>query len=317
MKKSISLIIPVYNAARYVKDCLESITEQWNESVEVICVDDGSTDNTWEVLCDYAAGKNNIHVLQQENSGPSIARNLGLEHAKNDYVWFVDSDDMLTPDAISTIEKELVKEYDVLIFNHSLVNSQKKQIQAKAAHYEEKECNSAADLYVDQTVPSYPWNKIFRRNFLLQNNLKFECFLPDDEDFLFRTYPVSKVSKIIDKSLYIQRTVDGSLSRSSSSYKKYAVGYIEMMRKYKDYTKKYPNDAYWQKVTLSNIKNFFLNVYRAGLGYSLLKDFRKALFDTTDSFLTYSVRSWLIKIIRNNVKISYMFFSIVAKLKRA
>lgn len=103
----ISIIIPVYNKAEYINDCLDSLLRQDFGSFEIICVDDGSTDNSG-ALCDQrAADDNRIRVIHTENGGVTAARRKGVEAAKGKFIVFVDADDMLLPDALKTLHQAI------------------------------------------------------------------------------------------------------------------------------------------------------------------------------------------------------------------
>ena len=114
MKKllpKVSVIVPVYNVEKYLSDCLDSLIKQTLKDIEIICVDDGSTDNSHKILLEYARKDDRILVLQQENSKQGTARNKGLEIAKGEYIGFVDSDDWVDEDFyeklyIAAIEKD-------------------------------------------------------------------------------------------------------------------------------------------------------------------------------------------------------------------
>lgn len=100
--KLISVIVPVYNTAKYLRRCVDSILDQTYRNLEVILVDDGSTDGESGKICDeYAVKDNRVRVIHQENGGPSKARNIGIESSKGDYLVFIDSDDYIMPDMIS------------------------------------------------------------------------------------------------------------------------------------------------------------------------------------------------------------------------
>lgn len=102
-----SIIIPVYNAGAYLRDCILSVlraSEKTQSKVEVICVNDGSTDNSLEILSEY---RESISIFNQKNSGVGAARNLGLENASGDWIWFVDADDVIHPFALKYLEDEI------------------------------------------------------------------------------------------------------------------------------------------------------------------------------------------------------------------
>lgn len=99
----ISVIIPVFNSAKYIGKCLESILMQKNVHVEILIIDDGSTDETSSICDSYKAGADNLIVLKQKNRGPGMARNVGLQNAGGDYVFFIDADDWIASDYLSTL----------------------------------------------------------------------------------------------------------------------------------------------------------------------------------------------------------------------
>lgn len=112
--KYYSIIIPVYNASRYIGKCIESIQAQTNPNWRLIVVDDGSVDDSLKICKQYSEIDNRIIVLHQENKGPGLARNYGLENAKGDYVVFVDADDYLSEDYLASIDSH---DEDVVFFN--------------------------------------------------------------------------------------------------------------------------------------------------------------------------------------------------------
>lgn len=91
----ISFIVPCYNVESYITTCVDSIVGQNFQNIEIVLVDDGSSDNTGTICDEYAEKDNRIHVIHQKNQGVSIARNVGLEVAKGEWIWFVDSDDYI------------------------------------------------------------------------------------------------------------------------------------------------------------------------------------------------------------------------------
>ena len=101
----ISVVIPVYNVADYLSRCLESLRRQTLLDIEIICVNDGSTDNSLSLLNKYASLDKRIKIIQQENKGLSCARNIGLDYSTGEYILFVDSDDELEINAIENLYK--------------------------------------------------------------------------------------------------------------------------------------------------------------------------------------------------------------------
>ncbi len=125
MKKKISFVVPMYNVAAYIKRCLDSLLNQDidKSEYEIIIVDDGSTDNSAEIVFSYQKSFDNIHYYYQKNQGLSTTRNNGINRATGEYVWFVDSDDFIRPNILATLyNKAQEKSLDILTFNSRRVS---------------------------------------------------------------------------------------------------------------------------------------------------------------------------------------------------
>lgn len=105
--KMVSIILPVFNAERFLPQCLYSILRQTYQNWELIAVDDGSKDGSMEILKSYEKRDNRIHIISKKNEGVSIARNIALKHAHGDYIYFVDSDDIVMPEALMILVKAM------------------------------------------------------------------------------------------------------------------------------------------------------------------------------------------------------------------
>ena len=187
----ISVIVPVYNTEPYLRKCFESLISQTYKNIEFIIINDGSTDNSIDIINKYANKFSNIKVINQENQGYSGARNTALKYVDGDYVGFVDSDDYIKPDMFEKLiisaennnadivscslfrvyENELVAESNELFFN-ALNEKQKEHSSAII---------SCPELILDD---AFIWNRIYKTEFLKQNNITF----PDDITFGEDTY---------------------------------------------------------------------------------------------------------------------------------
>lgn len=105
MSKKISVIVPVYNASTYIGRCIESVQAQTYKKWELILVDDGSKDDSLNICSEYASKDTRIHVIHQENAGPGIARNTGIDMANGEYIVFIDSDDYIEKEYFSLLSK--------------------------------------------------------------------------------------------------------------------------------------------------------------------------------------------------------------------
>lgn len=120
----LSIIIPIYNSEKYIEACLKSCLAQDFDDYEIICVDDGSTDLSYHICQQYVQNNLRIRVIKKENGGVSSARNKGIEEAKGEWIWFVDSDDMVLRNCISYLYScvAIGGEYDLLMFDIKRVN---------------------------------------------------------------------------------------------------------------------------------------------------------------------------------------------------
>ncbi|MEI3161840.1 MAG: glycosyltransferase [Lachnospirales bacterium] len=114
----ISIIVPVYNAEKYICQCMDSLVNQTLESIEIIAIDDGSTDNSLNILEKYKNNDSRVKIICQKNSGASVARNKGLEMAQGDYIFFLDADDYIDNSAFSAMYENAIKyNVDIITFN--------------------------------------------------------------------------------------------------------------------------------------------------------------------------------------------------------
>lgn len=175
----LSLIIPVYNKGPFLKRCFDSIVKQINESIEVLVIDDHSTDGSLEI-CDKYESKGFKVWHRAKKGGVSKARNFGLERARGDYVWFVDADDSLKPNAVRTILSCLELGHNIIQFNHSRYLSGSDFPPTNrltvSGHY---------NMTKTQKYWQMIWNKIFKKSFLDENNIRFIEGMQFGEDELF------------------------------------------------------------------------------------------------------------------------------------
>ena len=214
----LSIIIPAYNVEAFLQQCLDSIFSQNDADVEVLCIDDGSTDGTPQLLQDFAAEHHNLRVLTQPNQGMSTARNWGLKEAKGEYVLFVDSDDWLFEGSLAKLAASLMGE-DVVGFNA-------KKFVEKHNAYRDNNLPIVSGVvkgwdYFNKVrlIPSEIhfvciWQRAYRRAFLEENNLSFVEGIRRAEDDLFTTMVMyyAQTLKVIDDCIYVYRVRDNSIT---------------------------------------------------------------------------------------------------------
>ena len=171
--KKVSVIVPVYNAAEFLAETLDTILNQTLEDIEVIAVNDGSADNSWEILEDYAARDTRMHIIDQKNGGPSAARNNGLNHVEGEYVFFFDSDDLLVEDALEIMyEKAKRMDADLVIGKYDIFNGVSL---TSVKNLDELVSQDVIDKYDKGILWTFSLsNKLFRRSVIESNRFRFE-----------------------------------------------------------------------------------------------------------------------------------------------
>ena len=192
--EKISIIVPVYNCEEYLSACLDSILNQSYENIEVLCIDDNSTDHSLEILRDYQRDKR-IHLLASSSKGCSMARNKGLEMAQGELITFVDADDYIAPNCLSLLS-EVIKEekLDIIYAPFKIVGSSSQQENsipdANDFHYSFIDYQHNPYYLIDQS-PNV-WSKLYKRNAIKEN------FIPNLvwEDVAFTTIHSLKNQRI-------------------------------------------------------------------------------------------------------------------------
>ncbi len=159
MRPLISVIVPIYNVEKYLSECLLSIQKQTYPHLQVILIDDGSTDQSASIAQQFVDTDSRFLLLRQANAGQSAARNRGIELATGDYISFIDSDDYIAPDFYETLLREM-KDADVLQFGYTRVDSHSKTLGAYTPCYKHQYTT--------------PWSRLFCAEFIRKHGLHFE-----------------------------------------------------------------------------------------------------------------------------------------------
>ena len=218
-----SVIIPVYNAARTLRRCLDSLVDQIFDDYELLLINDGSTDGSDAICREYANVYPCIRYFAKENGGVSSARNLGLEQAKGEYILFVDSDDYVSNNNFAVIGQELARCCPDLLMFGAAITGGEEQTRITGAYREAEELNIARRIAeaMQQYLFSSLCNKVFKRETIERFHLRFENGLAIGEDQLFIfTYAMHiKSLASVEEILYFVDISDrGSLSRKARPY---------------------------------------------------------------------------------------------------
>lgn len=209
--------MPVYNSEKCVCEAIESVINQTVSNWELLIIDDGSKDESG-IICDYyAANDDRIHVYHRNNSGVSETRNFGLKKAKGDFIEFIDSDDILSPNAIETLVSSISPGIDLVIFGYESFPNRHLDVMEKPYFYNSKE-EFAEDYELIQKhhILNPPWNKLYRRQIIYENNICFPKDMSMGEDLCFNLDYLARAQGILvlPGSFYKYR-VDNQFSLSS------------------------------------------------------------------------------------------------------
>ena len=276
MNHKISVVIPVYNVEKYLKECVDSVINQAYKNLEIILVDDGSTDNGGKMCDEYATIDDRIVVVHRKNGGLSAARNTGLRIATGEYVYFLDSDDYIEKNAMSDLmeifeqEKVDVVFFDAYVFYTDCepddnVNSYKRKKRYTSLNgkdilvklLENDEYRTPVQLYM------------YKAEFLNRNNLEFyEGIIHEDELFSFQVFNADGIVAHCHKSLYARRIRPASIMTASASSKRFE----SMLAIYNELAKMYES-----KTASGQAANMYLiREAKSVIGkYNLLSDEQK------------------------------------------
>lgn len=218
----VSIIVPMYKVKPYIADCIESIINQTFRNIEIILIDDGDPDESWKIAEQYLKGSPcNYTIIHQSNRGLSEARNIGLKNAKGEFVYYLDSDDMILSNTISLLVKCANKQTDIVFCNW-------KQIKNKESITEELKYNEPVKYSANQIQKAFLTRRrvmlapgtLFRREFLIANELFFRT-MPWSEDQCFIWEVLHQVKEVVflDEALYQYRLRKMSIMTGSNREK--------------------------------------------------------------------------------------------------
>ena len=219
----ISVIVPVYNVEQHLTRCIQSITNQSYSNLEIICINDGSSDNSLEILNKFAAKDNRIIIINQNNCGQSVARNKGLDSASGDYIYFVDSDDYIHEQTLEIMHSVAEKSKCPIVATEDINQlSKKTKIINKYITNERKyriHNNPLKHLLNNIWSTSVIWNKLYKKEVL--NNWRFiEGIYFEDWPFITCLFSTIDKYATIPYSLYFYNDENTSTVRSTFTLKK-------------------------------------------------------------------------------------------------
>lgn len=335
----ISIIIPVYNAEKYINATLDSILNQTFKDIEVILVNDGSLDNSLSICKKYAEGDSRIIVLNKKNEGVSIARNTGIKSSSGEYILFIDADDWIEPDMCEILYNNITKyDGDICFCNHikEFDNKSEKIAFNAKGHIIEKDSIKKEiilqlieeeDINLKHSRESFrsPWGKLFKSSIIKNNKIIFNKDLVIGEDFIFDIEYLKYAKKAVmaEEFLYHYRISNES---TLGRYKKepWAV-YKKLLINLQCYLKdNFKEEEYFYRLNKLKLKYFLICIDNemSILNPKTIWEKRKYISSICeDEILTYTIENYSKNGSQNKMKLfflrkkMYFFIIIYSELK--
>jgi len=254
----ITVIIPVYNTEKYLDRCINSIINQTLMDIEILCINDGSTDNSLKILSDYANKDNRIRIISQINKGLSAARNTGIKAANGVYILHVDSDDWIESDMCEIMYKETKEHNADIVTSHVYFDYPRKAVLKKEPY---KKINDFNDFLMTFTVKrgiNSVCNKLIKHDLYLKNNIEHyeDISLGEDSSALLRLIVFARVIATVNKAFY---HYDIKTTSMTGSAKKNVMEYIQALSKVEDFYRQ--NNVKTDMFPLLRLKIAYINLY--------------------------------------------------------
>lgn len=226
----VSVIVPVYNTEHYLNRCLQSLRQQTLQDIEIICVDDGSTDNSLEVLKRHSAEEPRICILSGENASAGAARNKGMKRAKGEYLMFLDSDDFFEPDLLENMYMRMrIDDLDMVVCRATqYIQNERKDRPANNqappelwSRFGERTLCPRMEMpdKLFQMIAGTPWNKMWKKSFIDKHKLEFQPIVNgNDTYFVYSSFLLAERVALVKKPLVHWRRHNSSLSNGYDTY---------------------------------------------------------------------------------------------------
>ena len=250
----ISIIVPVYNAEKYIERCIESVLSQSYSNIELILVDDGSKDKSYEICKKYAEMDSRVSLFRQKNNGASIARNTGIDNAKGDYIGFVDSDDCISSYMFEKL-MDILQQYDVdmvdskaqVFYDERVLSYYKNKYDNLGISVGEKVMNDKRRMFSSFfNMQDFQWNvytKLFKKNSI--GKIRFDGHNGEDTKFMLNFIEQNnKFISVTNKYYYYNR---GNLGSFTQNFSVKSIDILDYYKLFAEYLKKYGEDVNFSK----------------------------------------------------------------------
>ena len=305
----VSIVLPVYNVEQYLRQCLDSIINQTFKDFECICVNDGSTDSSLQILQEYAKKDKRFKIISQENRGLSAARNTGLQMVQSPYVTFIDSDDWILDKYIEVLYKNItLRHYDIACACHQCyyedTNDYKnsKNI-SKIKNILYKKYTNLEDKINIIDSSRNVWNKIYKNSFIKENRLNFfeDIYSAEDYAFNFLSFLYTDKYVFCDDNLYFYRKRTNSLTNNDEKIR------IETLKSFLKIMEALINRNFNDKLfTDIYIKLLYYHIGKISKNVSMMN--KKLLIDKTKTSIKTFIRHQKNINMIQNIKLNTILF---------
>ena len=254
----ISIIIPAYNVESYIRECLDKIISQTLQDIEIICINDGSTDQTLEIIKEYASKDNRIQIINQKNQGAGPSRNNGIKNATGEYIAFMDPDDCYPNNDVLSLLYNKAIQNKAIVIGGSMINI--KDGEFKESYFEKSRFEREGWINsIDYQFDYYFQRFIFKKDFLIKNNL----FFPDliryqDPIFMINVLYTAKKLYVITDKTYVYRESGNTLTTKLTKVFSMLKGFLIELRLAKKYSF---YDLYFEIVERIN-GDYFIKIFK-------------------------------------------------------
>lgn len=303
----ISVIMPLYNVSEYIEQCLDSVTSQSLKEIEVICVDDGSTDNTIDLVKEYAQKDNRITLLSQENSGSGKARNNGIKNASGEFIAFMDADDLYPYNHTLELMYNKAISNDVNICGGSLCRIINDKIEKDSSKIEDGYIFKKDGMvkYTDYQFDWGYWRFIYKTNLIRTNELYFPDYLRgQDPPFFIKAMSLAKSFYSLKEATYCYRVSHKEVSWTERKVADVILSYNECLELAKQFGL---YKLYYSIIDRANSK-YALDRYAKFIDYPKVKAARDLIVKTETNKLSSLYYTGLVsEIVIPNIKKYYLF----------
>lgn len=323
LDKLISIIVPVYNVSNYITKCLDTIINQTYKNIEIILVDDGSTDNSYNICNEYAEKDHRIKLYTKKNTGVSDTRNFGIDKSKGDYIMFIDSDDWIDIDMCEYLIG-LILEHDCKIAACKYYINDKVICDNTGSIKILKEEEIITDYFTNSNIMTCIWNKLYKKDIIVQN--KFVPYNNNGEDIIFTCKVLNKCNKLVysDSSKYHYNVSNTSITRSVLSMKKVLDNIENHKNQILYIEEKYPDNNYLKAKSVEKMLNALIELYNQ-IDLKTKKDIKNIILSNINETYTKISNSdyidnRILKKVRDIVKHPIIYdikFKLGGKIKKA